>query len=73
MELRNTLISSFGVELPPTATLDYPTIDALAGHIASLAAPVTLVSSGAVPALPWRRSMAQCHQGGPCIGVRICL
>ena len=47
MELRNTLISSFGVELPATAILDYPTIDALAGHIATLVAPAPLVTSGA--------------------------
>ena len=62
MELRNTLISSFGVELPPTAILDYPTIDALAGHIASLAAPTPLVSSGAFllyPGAPPRLSVVK--------------
>lgn len=47
VELRNTLISSFGVELPATAILDYPTIEALAGHIATLVTPALLVTSGA--------------------------
>ena len=35
MELRNTLVSQFGVELPATATFDYPTASALAGFIAT--------------------------------------
>ena len=35
MELRNTLNSKFGVDLPPTVTLDYPTISALAGYLAA--------------------------------------
>ena len=34
MELRNALTSHFGVELPATVTLDYPSISALAGYIA---------------------------------------
>ena len=38
MELRNTLNSKFGVDLPPTVTLDYPTISALAGYLAANAA-----------------------------------
>ena len=34
MQLRNELTSSFGVELPPTVTFDYPTPTGLAGFIA---------------------------------------
>ena len=39
VDLRNALSNAFGVELPPTATLDYPTVDALANFIASSVAP----------------------------------
>lgn len=39
VELRNSLASQFGVELPATVTLDYPSISALASYIASLLAP----------------------------------
>ncbi len=35
VELRNALAAAFGTELQPTVTLDYPTIAALAGHIAA--------------------------------------
>ena len=35
VELRNALTSHFGVELPATVTLDYPSISALAGYIVS--------------------------------------
>ena len=35
VELRNALTSRFGVELPATVTIDYPSISALAGYIAS--------------------------------------
>jgi Phosphopantetheine attachment site len=34
VELRNALTSRFGVELPTTATFDYPSIAALAGYVA---------------------------------------
>ena len=34
MELRNALNDKFGVELLPTVTLDYPSVAALAAHIA---------------------------------------
>ena len=34
MELRNALGDKFGVELSPTVTLDYPSVTALAAHIA---------------------------------------
>lgn len=39
VELRNSLASRFGIELPPTVTLDYPSVAALAGFVASLVAP----------------------------------
>ena len=35
VELRNTLNSKFGVDLPPTVTLDYPSIAALAAYLAA--------------------------------------
>ena len=36
VELRNALSARLGVDLPATLTLDYPTIDALASHLAAL-------------------------------------
>ena len=47
VELRNALAAAFGTELLPTVTLDYPTVSALAGHIAQLLPHDTAV---AVPA-----------------------
>lgn len=35
VELRNALTSRFGVELPATATFDYPSVAALSGFIAA--------------------------------------
>lgn len=35
VELRNALSSHYGVELAPTVTLDYPTVVALAAHLAA--------------------------------------
>jgi Phosphopantetheine attachment site len=45
VELRNTLGDKFGIELPPSLALDFPTASAIAGHIASLAAPVAVMSA----------------------------
>lgn len=42
MQLRNELISAFGVELPPTITFDYPVPSALANFIASHMAPTEI-------------------------------
>ena len=39
VQLRNELTTSFGVELPPTVTFDYPTPAALAKFIAAQTAP----------------------------------
>lgn len=45
MELRNTLGEKFGIELPPSLALDFPTASAIAGHIASLSAPVAIMTA----------------------------
>ena len=42
VELRNALGAAFSLELSPTVMLDYPTIAALAGHIAGLVQPQAL-------------------------------
>ena len=34
VELRNSLQASFGVTLPATLIFDYPTVEALSGHLA---------------------------------------
>ena len=39
VQLRNAMTERFGVELPPTAALDYPTVLALAGFVAHNVAP----------------------------------
>ena len=44
VELRNTVSSLFGLELPATATFDHPTADALARYIASRMAPIAPVA-----------------------------
>lgn len=56
VELRNSLGDKFGIELPPSLALDLPTASAIASHIASLAAPVAIMSaaSGDFDATPRR-------------------
>ena len=39
VDLRNALVRRFGLELPATATIDFPTIAAMAQHIAVRIAP----------------------------------
>ena len=43
VELRNSLANRFSIELPPTVTLDYPSIAALAQYIVTLMAPAPRV------------------------------
>jgi amino acid adenylation domain-containing protein len=45
MELRNELCGNTGLRLSPTMVFDYPTIDAIAGHIAALAGTADPVTS----------------------------
>ena len=45
VELRNTLSSTFGVDLPPTAVLDYPTSAALAAFLAEQLAGASAASA----------------------------
>lgn len=45
VELRNSLCDKFGIELPPSLALDFPTAFAIATHIASLVAPSAAVAS----------------------------
>jgi acyl carrier protein len=39
VELRNVISARFGVELPATATFDYPTIQSLAAYLSARVAP----------------------------------
>ena len=64
VELRNALGTRFGIELAPTVTFDYPSIVALAGHLATkpgLAASAPDVSS---PAVPQRALVQRQHRHG---------
>ena len=47
VELRNTLAAKFAVELPPTVTLDYPSVTALASHLATQLIEVAAAGSAA--------------------------
>lgn len=49
VQLRNAITERFGVELPATAALDFPTVLALAGYVAQSLAPATM--QGALGAL----------------------
>ena len=53
VQLRNAITERFGVELPPTAALDFPTVKALAGFVAQSVAPASAAAgSGAALAPP---------------------
>ncbi len=39
VELRNALGTRFGIELPATVTLDFPSVSALSAHLAAVVAP----------------------------------
>ena len=47
VELRNVLNTAFAIQLPATAIMDYPTVEALTGHVASLVVPSALGMTGA--------------------------
>ena len=53
VELRNALSSRFSIELGPTATFDYPSIAALAQHVASLVAPASIAAARGAVGLAW--------------------
>ena len=67
VELRNALSAAFAVELPATVTLDYPSVAALAGYIASLqVGSAGGVSDAAEPAYQTQASqvcIVQCSSG----------
>ena len=39
VELRNSVSSKYGIDLPATVTFDQPTVKALAGYLAAILAP----------------------------------
>ena len=53
VELRNSLGTRFGIELGPTATFDYPTVAALAQHVAKLIGPAAGAVEQAFDAGVW--------------------
>lgn len=59
VDLRNALIARFGLDFPATATFDFPTIEALAQHIAANTTP----SHISQPA--WQDSAIVEHDYGP--------
>lgn len=46
MELRNALNAAFAIELPATTIMDYPTVEALTGHVAMVVAPSPMGLTG---------------------------
>ena len=48
MELRNAVTAAFGISLPATVSFDYPTVAALAAHVASRMGAVAAVDAGDV-------------------------
>ena len=53
IELRNALGAVFGVELAPTAVLDYPNVAALAGHLAGIVLPSPSGDTYSQQSGPW--------------------
>ncbi|KAK9841826.1 hypothetical protein WJX81_005522 [Elliptochloris bilobata] len=53
-ELQATLGTAFGLQLPATTTIDYPTSAALAAHIGLLLGTVHLPAGSGATALPWQ-------------------
>lgn len=41
VELRNALNAAFAIELPATAIMDYPTVEALTSHVVTVVAPLS--------------------------------
>lgn len=61
VELRNALSAKFGLELPATVTLDFPSVAALAAHLATIAASVDDVI-GADDVASYTSSVAYSHE-----------
>lgn len=61
VELRNALTTKFSIELPATVTLDFPTITALAEHVATIAVPADDVI-GAAEVASYTSSVSYSHE-----------
>ena len=59
VDLRNALIAGFGLDLPANATFDFPTVAAMAQHIAVHTAPSHIAESA------WQDSAIVEHDYGP--------
>jgi len=59
VDLRNALMTRFGLELPATAIFDFPTVAGMTQHVASTMAPSQL------SAPEWRNSAIVEHEYGP--------
>lgn len=65
VELRNSLATRFSIDLPATITLDYPSIAALAGYIATLVVPETR------PRVRRGRHLRAREMAGPSLAIQI--
>ena len=63
VELRNALQSRFGVQLPATVVIDYPSVDALNAFVATLVTPAAGALSTVAGALNSRRWLVSKHLG----------
>ncbi len=67
VQLRNQIAERFGVELPATAALDFPTVLALAGFVAQSVAPASAATgSGVVPFGGLELDSWSDYSGGDC-------